>query len=301
MFDGQLDRCIVKETACCNRWPLSNQSDTRGIVMANSNSNTASVKSKRPKLTEEERKERSKVWQKTYREKNKEKIAKKNKAWQKANKDKRAASARKHYHANKEVCAERNLAWRQANPDKCSQHRKKYYKSHKAESSASNRKWVCKNRDKVSGYSKKWYLNNKQSAIAASNAWDKRQKEKDPTYRFLCALRNRMSTCLLGKYKTGSAVRDMGCTGQQARDHLESLFDDHMTWENYGTYWHVDHIYPLNAANIEDRIEFLAVNNWRNLQPLEKVENIRKKDKVTPEAQELFNSLKEEFSERIAA
>jgi hypothetical protein len=47
-------------------------------------------------------------------------------------------------------------------------------------------------------------------------------------------------------------------------------------------------------------MEFLAVNNWRNLQPLKIQENLDKADKVTPEAQELFDSLKEEFSEHLA-
>jgi len=27
-------------------------------------------------------------------------------------------------------------------------------------------------------------------------------------------------------------------------EHLESQFDDKMNWDNYGTYWHVDHIRP---------------------------------------------------------
>ena len=32
----------------------------------------------------------------------------------------------------------------------------------------------------------------------------------------------------------------------------------------------------------QDRVEFLAVANWRNYQPLEAGENIRKGNKVTP-------------------
>ena len=106
--------------------------------------------------------------------------------------------------------------------------------------------------------------------------------------------------CIKNEAKTGSAVRDMGCTGEEIKRHLESLFDENMTWENYGEYWHIDHIYPLGRANHKDRVEFLAVNNWRNLQPLEAKANMEKGDQVFPEAQELFNKLKKEFSKKQA-
>ena len=78
--------------------------------------------------------------------------------------------------------------------------------------------------------------------------------------------------------------------------HFEKQFDPLMTWENYGKYWHVDHIYPLAAANLSIHSELLAVINWRNLQPLEAKANLAKKDKVTPAARRLFNKLVKEFS-----
>ena len=33
-------------------------------------------------------------------------------------------------------------------------------------------------------------------------------------------------------------------TPQQARKHFEARFDKDMNWDNYGTYWHIDHIRP---------------------------------------------------------
>ena len=49
-----------------------------------------------------------------------------------------------------------------------------------------------------------------------------------------------------------------------------------MTWDNWGEVWHLDHNFPLAAADLEDRTEFLAVCNWRNLQPLTVKENLEK-------------------------
>ena len=102
-------------------------------------------------------------------------------------------------------------------------------------------------------------------------------------------------------HKTGSSVRDLGCTIKELKKHLESQFDSRMNWSNWGKYWHVDHVYPLAAANLEDRVEFLAAANWRNLQPLEAKANMEKGDQVFPEARELFNKLKKMFSKGEAA
>jgi hypothetical protein len=74
-----------------------------------------------------------------------------------------------------------------------------------------------------------------------------------------------------------------------------------MNWKNWGTYWHIDHIYPLAAANLEDRCEFLAVVNWQNLQPLTATANLKKNDEVTPAAKRLFNKLVKQFESEAAA
>ena len=51
-----------------------------------------------------------------------------------------------------------------------------------------------------------------------------------------------------------------------------------MNWDNYGTYWVMDHIIPLSSATNEDELYKLC--NYTNLQPLEKIANIKKSDKI---------------------
>ena len=66
-----------------------------------------------------------------------------------------------------------------------------------------------------------------------------------------------------------------------------------MTWENYGTVWDVDHIFPTSKANLHDPIEAKAVFNWRNLRPLSSFVNRHvKSGSVTREAKEFFEKLK---------
>jgi hypothetical protein len=54
-----------------------------------------------------------------------------------------------------------------------------------------------------------------------------------------------------------------------------------MTMENYGSYWHIDHIKPRSLftyTSIEDE-QFKKCWALSNLQPLEALENIRKGNK----------------------
>jgi hypothetical protein len=76
--------------------------------------------------------------------------------------------------------------------------------------------------------------------------------------------------------KTGSAVRDLGCTISELKKHLESKFQLGMTWGNRGKEWHIDHIIPLAQFNLQDRQQFLIACHYTNLQPLWAKDNIVK-------------------------
>jgi hypothetical protein len=69
-----------------------------------------------------------------------------------------------------------------------------------------------------------------------------------------------------------------------------------MAWSNYGRKgWHVDHIFPLAMANLEDPAELRAAINWRNCRPMWGVENLEKKATVSSDARLLFDSLVSRF------
>ena len=61
-------------------------------------------------------------------------------------------------------------------------------------------------------------------------------------------------------------------------NHLEKQFDINMSWDNYGKYWHIDHLIPLSWFNNKKQaIKF----GWRlkNLRPIPAKENISKSNK----------------------
>lgn len=70
----------------------------------------------------------------------------------------------------------------------------------------------------------------------------------------------------------------VGYSIDKLMSHLEKQFDGEMSWENYGTVWHIDHIVPLSALNFEkpeDR-DFKIAWGLKNLRPLIATDNLRK-------------------------
>ena len=65
-------------------------------------------------------------------------------------------------------------------------------------------------------------------------------------FKLAIALRNRLNHAIKNGQKTGSAVRDLGCSVTEFKTYLESKFKDGMTWENWDFYgWAIYSIQTL--------------------------------------------------------
>ena len=108
----------------------------------------------------------------------------------------------------------------------------------------------------------------------------RRERNKDnPQFRLSITLRTRLNGALAGNFKTGSAVRDLGCTIPELRAYLQAQFAPGMSWDNWGhvgDVWHIDHIKPLASFDLANREQFLAACHYTNLQPLWAKDNLRK-------------------------
>ena len=69
----------------------------------------------------------------------------------------------------------------------------------------------------------------------------------------------------LGKIKEGQTINLLGYSASDLKQHLETLFTDGMTWDNYGQ-WHIDHIKPVSKFSKNSPMNI--VNALSNLQPL---------------------------------
>jgi hypothetical protein len=107
--------------------------------------------------------------------------------------------------------------------------------------------------------------------------YSRNRRKVDVNYRLALYLRKTVNRAITRK--SGSAVRDLGCSINQLIKHLESQFKPGMTWENHGE-WHIDHILPLSKFNLSKREEFLIACHYTNLQPLWAKDNIRKSNRL---------------------
>jgi hypothetical protein len=161
----------------------------------------------------------------------------------------------------------------------CDRHKNKlnYYKNIE-KCKAKKAEWRAKNLDYFKEYrkvTKKKYKKNR----AVANAYSKRRKETDPGFKLRINLGIRVSNIMrrISANKPCSIVKAIGCTTEELKNHIESLFQHGMNWENYGrTGWHVDHIVPLCKFDLTKEGDYKKANHFSNLQPLWAVDNLRK-------------------------
>lgn len=109
------------------------------------------------------------------------------------------------------------------------------------------------------------------------------KKQTDPLFNLSCNIRKIIGISFKNKgYKKNTKTEKiLGCSVEEFKQHLESLFESWMTWNNYGNWngytidknisWDIDHIIPISAAKTEE--EIIKLNHYTNLQPLDSYTN----------------------------
>ena len=112
----------------------------------------------------------------------------------------------------------------------------------------------------------------------------KKKYAEDIKFKLEKLYRNRIRTCIKSKHcpkRTSFDYEEMlGCEWTTLIQWLEFNMKSGMTWENYGPYWHVDHVYPCSLFDFSQDSERIKCFNWTNLTPLESIENIKKGDRL---------------------
>lgn len=125
-------------------------------------------------------------------------------------------------------------------------------------------------------YNKAYNKNNRVKINAQRKEYHKNNKT-NVKYILTRALRIRLNKALKGNFKSGSAIKDLGCSIEQLKQWLESQFETGMTWENYGNkqgQWSIDHIFPLSKVDLTTKESLKKVCHWFNLRPMWHIENI---------------------------
>jgi hypothetical protein len=98
-----------------------------------------------------------------------------------------------------------------------------------------------------------------------------------PNTAIALILRSRVVRALKGGMKSGSITELIGCTIEVCRQHLESQFEDGMSWDNHGE-WHIDHRRPCASFDLVNEEEQIMCFHYTNLQPLWATDNLSKSD-----------------------
>lgn len=155
-----------------------------------------------------------------------------------------------------------------------------------------SKKWYSKNREEIISKSKEKYrddIKNRDKRKSSALKYRKRNKEKCNLYyrrwasnnkrRPLAVLESRLRASFY--YRLRWSIKPnkyTGCSLEELRRYIESLFQEGMSWENKEE-WHIDHICPCSQAQTEG--ELISLQHYTNLRPMWAKENIKKSDSPT--------------------
>lgn len=135
-----------------------------------------------------------------------------------------------------------------------------------------------KNLEKV----KTWKTRSEEKNRVSMNKRRRFQYHNNPQRKIATSIRVSLRDALKvqNAEKRNKTLDLIGCSINDFCKHIEAQFDENMSWGNHGTYWHLDHIFPISKADLTIDSEVKRVMHYTNFQPLEAIENIRKSNRL---------------------
>ena len=190
---------------------------------------------------------------------------------------------KKIYDKHPEKAKKYSKNWTLNNKERKEENDKKYRKEHKEEINKNARKWKKNNPVRSKANNKRWRDNNPEKVKELS-----KKRRENPQYRIGSKISNGIYNAMKKRSsskKGRSSFNDiLSYSVEDLLCHLESLFEEGMTWENHGQgedKWQIDHVIPdswFDYENFEDE-EFQKSWALENLQPMWANENISKNNR----------------------
>ena len=184
-------------------------------------------------------------------------------------------------------CRERNKKYANDNKEKLRLKAQKYYQKNKEHILKNTNTYNKKNKKKLKEYKKTYISNPENYNKQYQNIMDWRKeniehhrktrreymmeyRKTSPNYILKENVSHYIRRVLNGG-KSGSYKKYLGCDIKDYKQYLEQKFTDKMNWNNYGTYWEIDHIIPTSKG---------GSFHYTNTQPLSITENRSKSNKI---------------------
>jgi len=172
------------------------------------------------------------------------------------------AKSKQYYIEHRDTLLPKNKEYRVANIDVINQQRKEY-----------------RDRPEIKEHNRK----KQQEYLPKRKAAMKHKYHSDINYRLAVTIRSKLWEALKkGRGKQHRSLDYIGCDLEFLKKWLEFRFDENMTWENWGPYWHIDHILPISAFKLSESTtdDKHVCFHWTNLQPLKSFDNQSKHDNI---------------------
>ena len=132
------------------------------------------------------------------------------------------------------------------------------------------------NKEKYIETRKNWRKNNILKLREYRNNYNKNRKKQDSLYKLKCNLRSLISISFKNNNlpKNSKLLDILQCDFIFFKEYIENQFKENMNWNNI----HLDHIKPISLAKSEK--EIIELNHYTNFQPLLKIDNLRKSNKI---------------------
>jgi len=213
----------------------------------------------------------------------------------------------------KDKISNRMKEYRLNNKQMLSKKSKNYYQNNKKEKLDKQKEYYSKNKEKILTKSKIHYNKTKEEKKIIlrerTNRYYKKNKDKKRNYRItnkekinlkrkirreensIIYLKDIIRVSIYDSFKGRNLNKEgrtnviLGCSIENFKIYIESLFEPWMNWGNHGKYnpdgiktWQLDHIIPSSSATTVE--ELIKLNHYTNFQPLESLKNILKSNKL---------------------
>lgn len=190
---------------------------------------------------------------------------------------------------------EKAARYRARHPDRVKASKAKYRAKPEAKEKekADFKEWAKKNKDRLNAKRRDRYANDpeyrdrvrKQNSDSQKknrervNAYRRNRRSNDPVFKLQHSIGVQMRQAIKGKAKhTWKSI--VGYSAGELKVHLERQFEPWMSWDNYGTEWHIDHRRPVATFDLPREAKLCW--SLQNLRPLSISENVQRKDEIDP-------------------
>jgi hypothetical protein len=185
-----------------------------------------------------------------------------------------------HINVCKECVKLKRKKYYSENALKFRQYSKEYRKNNKEKNKKQHDNWKKLNPNYYKNYHKKQRDKNREKIRKYQNEYFLKRTRNDLNFKLAVNIRKRLGRSIKDKWKSGSSIKDLGCSIEELKIYLEKQFKPGMTWNNWKRDgWHIDHIIPLSTFDLTDPKQFKKAVHYTNLQPLWWYENLSKNNK----------------------